>query len=82
VRARLLNAPPAATEDLPLVVDRVLVGARRAPPDAAFVEHCRRFTQARTDEDLLYRRTRLGMLDAARVRDFASTPTASYDAVP
>lgn len=82
VRARLLSAPPAATEDLPLVVDRVLVGARRAPPDAAFVEHCRRFTQARTDEDLLYRRTRLGMLDAARVRDFASTSTASYDAVP
>jgi glycerol-3-phosphate dehydrogenase len=72
-RAGLIDARSARTEDLALVVDRVLVDpARRAEPDAAYAEHCRRFTQARTNEDVLYRRARLGVLDAAKARSLAS----------
>jgi glycerol-3-phosphate dehydrogenase len=49
-RAGLIQARPVHTERLALVVDRVLAddSARRAAPDAAFAEHCRRYAQART----------------------------------
>ncbi|GIL05643.1 MAG: glycerol-3-phosphate dehydrogenase [Betaproteobacteria bacterium] len=66
-RAGLLDARSARTEDLALVVDRVLVDpARRSAPDAGYAEHCRRFTQARTAEDIVARRARLAYLDRAR----------------
>jgi glycerol-3-phosphate dehydrogenase len=68
-RAGLLEARPAHTEDLSLVVDRVLLDvARREAPDAAYADHCRRFTQARSSEDVLTRRARLTYLDVARAR--------------
>ena len=72
-RAGLVQARPAHTERLALVVDRVLAddSARRAAPDAAFAEHCRRYAQARTNEDVLYRRARLGVLDAEGARAHA-----------
>jgi glycerol-3-phosphate dehydrogenase len=63
-RAGLLAARSARTEELALVVDRVLADpARRCAPDAAYAEHCRRFTQARTGEDVIARRARLAYLD-------------------
>jgi glycerol-3-phosphate dehydrogenase len=62
------------TERLALVVDRVLAddSARRTAPDAAFAEYCRRYAQARTREDVLYRRARLGVLDAGRAASSSS----------
>jgi glycerol-3-phosphate dehydrogenase len=67
VRAGLFQPRPARTEDLMLVVDRALVDpARRAAPDAAYAEHCRRFTQARTNEDVVCRRARVAFLDSER----------------
>ncbi|MFZ5539478.1 MAG: FAD-dependent oxidoreductase [Pseudomonadota bacterium] len=67
VRAGLFEPRPARTEDLMLVADRVLVDpARRVAPDAAYAEHCRRFTQARTNEDVVCRRARVAFLDSER----------------
>lgn len=67
--ARLGLLPPgkSQTEDLKLVVDARLadVAARTRAPDAAFDEHCRQFSQARQRADVVERRSRVGLLDAA-----------------
>ncbi|GAB4472855.1 MAG: glycerol-3-phosphate dehydrogenase/oxidase [Burkholderiaceae bacterium] len=73
VRAGLFEPRPARTEDLVLVADRVLADrARRTAPDAAYAEHCRRFTQARTAEDIVARRARLAYLDRSRAERLQS----------
>jgi glycerol-3-phosphate dehydrogenase len=73
--AGLLPAAASRTEHLPLVQDPCLLAAGAADAQfataaeaAGFESHCRRFTQARTREDLLNRRARLGVLDEARAR--------------
>jgi len=69
--ANLLPAGQSATATLALVEDATLIGAARAAAEAkqaladpAFEMHCRRYTQARTPEDIVFRRVRLGELDA------------------
>ena len=73
-RAGLIQARPAYTERLALVVDRVLAddSARRTAPDAAFAEHCRRYAQARTNEDIVSRRARLAYLDRSHAQRWQS----------
>ncbi len=72
-RAGLIQAQPAHTERLALVVDRVLAdSARRTAPDAAFAEHCRRYAQARTNEDIVSRRARLAYLDRSYAQRWQS----------
>jgi glycerol-3-phosphate dehydrogenase len=75
-QAGLLPPGASATADLALLQDEHLIGAadsvgtaRAALADSAFVEHCRRFTQARTRDDLVFRRVRLGELEAAASAD-------------
>ena len=67
--ARLGLLPPgrSQTEDLKLLVDAQLadVSARTRAPDAAFDAHCRQFSQARQRADVVERRSRVGLLDAA-----------------
>jgi glycerol-3-phosphate dehydrogenase len=70
--AGLLPQGSSATADLPLLQDERLIRAaasvgtaRAALGDSAFLEHCRRFTQARTRDDLVFRRVRVGELEAA-----------------
>lgn len=60
----LLPAGESHTDALPLLVDPQLADPQRraAEPDAGFSEHCRAYTQARNDEDLRHRRSRVGML--------------------
>ncbi len=64
-RAGRLPAGRSRTADLSLVVDPVLrdVAARTAEPDSAFIEHCRRHSQARSADDLRLRRSRTGLLN-------------------
>ena len=71
-QAGVLPEAESQTAELMLVQDEVLIGAARTTVDAraaladpAFQEHCRRYTQARTPEDMVFRRVRLGELDAA-----------------
>lgn len=66
-RLGLLPAGRSQTESLSLAVDPALAdpAARTRVPDAAFEAHCRRYSQARTVEDLRLRRSRIGLLDAS-----------------
>jgi len=67
-RLGLLPAGESSTETLALQVDPVLadLAKRTHVPDAAFCEHCRRFAQARTPEDVSLRRSRVGLLEGWR----------------
>jgi glycerol-3-phosphate dehydrogenase len=67
----LLPAAEPATAQLPLLQDAVLIDAARtaataraALDDPSFHAHCRRYTQARSADDVVFRRVRLGELDA------------------
>jgi glycerol-3-phosphate dehydrogenase len=78
-KAGVLAAGESRTERLELLQDDVLINAAQTTTDAraalrdpAFEAHCRRYTQARTADDLVFRRVRLGELDAAA----ASAPTS------
>jgi hypothetical protein len=69
--AGLLPAGEPATAHLPLLQDAVLIEAARtaatacaALDDPSFQAHCRRYTQARSADDVVFRRVRLGELDA------------------
>jgi glycerol-3-phosphate dehydrogenase len=71
-KAEVLPAGLSRTEALPLVADPVLIDASRAGVDGAamartetFREHCRQYTLARREEDIVLRRSRIGVLDAA-----------------
>jgi hypothetical protein len=70
--AGLLPASEPATAHLALLQDVVLIAAARnattaraALDDPDFQSHCRRYTQARNADDVLFRRVRLGELDTA-----------------
>jgi glycerol-3-phosphate dehydrogenase len=66
-RAGRLPAGDSRTTDLALCVDPVLADAvqRAGVPSAAFEAHCRSHAQARSRDDVLYRRSRAGLLGAA-----------------
>ncbi len=84
-RAGLLPAGRSKTADLMLTQDDVLIAAANSGSAAEaglqrFAAHCRRFTQARTNADVLARRARLEFLDgdmscrsAARLQSATST---------
>jgi glycerol-3-phosphate dehydrogenase len=70
--AGLLPAAEPATAHLALLQDAELIAgarnaatARAALDDPDFQSHCRRYTQARNADDVLFRRVRLGELDTA-----------------
>jgi glycerol-3-phosphate dehydrogenase len=76
-RAGLLPAGNSKTAGVVLMHDAVLIAAADAEPgtDAAlqrFAAHCRRFTLARTNADVLARRVRLEFLDAEASRRSAT----------
>ena len=62
-----LPAGESHTEDLALCVDPVLSdpAQRMGTPSAQFDAHCRSHSQARSRDDVLYRRSRAGLLGTA-----------------